>query len=345
MLTHFRQIAKRSKTAIICYHIYDNWSTKRQFISGNIKTICGSTHSQLLLAESLNYIELVFSDYLKYSGLSTTMLNYKRVLEIGPGDNSGVALKFLLAGAKQVVCLDKFFSKQDWKQQHKIYEALREQSNDGERQIFDEVINLGEGVIGDAQKLLHIYGIGIEEAEKVLEPESFDLIVSRAVLEHLYDTDAAFSVMDRLLVPGGYMIHKIDFREHEMFFGKHHPLTFLTIPDSIYKLMTYDSGQPNRRLINYYRRKTTELAYDTKIFITAIVGSESEILPHKEIVAFGVDYSDSTISLLNQIRPHLQAEFREILNEDLMVSGIFLVARKPCGSESKLTDQHGSKSY
>jgi hypothetical protein len=41
------------------------------------------------------------------------MLQDKRVLEIGPGGNAGVALKFLLAGAKQVVCLDKFYSKME----------------------------------------------------------------------------------------------------------------------------------------------------------------------------------------------------------------------------------------
>ncbi len=331
MLTYLRQVAKKSKTAIILYNIYSNWSAKRQFNSGDIESISGSTHTKFTLAESLDYISQVFDDYLKYSGISINMLQDKRVLEIGPGDNSGVALKFLLAGAKQVVCLDKFFSKQNWKQQSKIYQALREQLNNGEKQIFDEVVNLDDGIVGDSQKLLHIYGTGIEEAGKIFEPESFDFIVSRAVFEHLYEPDMAFSVMDRLLLPGGYMIHKIDFRDHGMFSDKHHPLTFLTISGSMYKLMTHDSGKPNRRLISYYRRKTTELGYDTNLLITHIVGLESEILPHKETVTFGVDYSDSTISLLNQTRPHLQTEFRELSNEDLMVSGVFLVARKPCG--------------
>ena len=38
-----------------------------------------------------------------------------------------------------------------------------------------------------------------------------------------------------------------------------HPLTFLTIPDSVYRLMTIDSGKPNRKLINYYRQKMIDL--------------------------------------------------------------------------------------
>ena len=259
------------------------------------------------------------------------MLRGKRVLEIGPGDNFGVALKFLIAGAKQVVCLDKFFSKRDPEQQYKIYQALREHLNGDEIQNFNRVINLDSGRIEiDSQKLSYVYGTGIEKAEKILEPESFDFIVSRAVLEHVYDTDAAFSVMNRLLIRGGYMIHKIDFRDHGMFSGGGlHPLTFLTIPDSVYRLMTHDSGKPNRRFINYYRQKMLELGYDTKILITHIVGFEGEILPHKDKIMFGVDYSDRTISLLNEIRTNLQYRFRNMSDEDLMIAGIFLIARKP----------------
>lgn len=336
MLTQLKQFAKRSNLAVIFYHVYDNWRAERRFKSGEIETSSGSIHSTFTLSESLSYINQVFDDYLTYSGISTNMLQGKRILEIGPGDNSVVALKFLVAGARQVVCLDKFFLKRDWEQQRKIYQASREQLSDSEKRIFDGIIDLTDGFASDSEKLLHIYGTGIEEAERVLEPGSFDLIVSRAVFEHLYDTDAAFSVMNKLLVPGGYMIHKIDFRDHGMFFGKHHPLTFLTVPDAVYKLMTYDSGKPNRRLINYYRRKTRELGYDTKLFITQIVGVGSEIIPHKEAVMLGVDYSDSTISLLKQIRPHLQPEFREMSSEDLLVSGIFLVARKPCGVGTQL---------
>ncbi len=329
MLASLRRLAKKSKIVIISYHIYDNWCTKRRLSVGRAETFSGYTHTNTILAQRLSYINQVFDDYLKYSGISVDTLRAKRILEIGPGDNFGVALKFLIAGAKQVVCLDKNFSKCDWEQECKIYMALREHLNDSERQIFDGVINLNEGFEIDSTKLLYIHGIGIEEAEKIFEPESFDFIVSRAVVEELYDPDAAFSVMNALLVPGGYMLHKIDFRDYGIFSSSgHHPLTFLTIPDSMYSLMTSDSGKPNRRLINYYYRKMAVLGYDSKILITQIVGSEDKILPHKETVVFGVDYYDSTIALINRIRPHLQAEFKDMLDEELMISGIFLIARK-----------------
>ncbi len=215
MLTHLRQFAKKSKGAIISYQIYDNWRTKRRFNAGKIELTSGSTHSRMTIQESLSYINQVFDDYLKYSNISIEMLRDKRILEIGPGDNVGVALKFLANGARQVVCLDKFFSKYDWEQQRQIYHLLREQMSERERHFFDEVIDIETGLKSDSQKLIYTYGTGIEEAERVLEPASFDFIISRAVFEHLYDLDAAFSVMNTLIKPGGSMLHKIDFRDHQ----------------------------------------------------------------------------------------------------------------------------------
>jgi hypothetical protein len=282
------------------------------------------------LPESLTYINQVFNDYFKYSGISTTMIQNKRVLEIGPGDNFGVALKLLVAGAQQVVCLDKFYSKRDTEQHYKIYHAIRAYLNDNEKHIYDSIINLNGGINIHTEKLNYIYGIGIEEADKILKPGSFNVIVSRAVIEHLYDPDTAFSVMNSLLGSDGYMIHKIDFRDHGLFSGKgFHPLTYLTIPDPVYKLMIYGSDKPNRRLITYYKKKMTELGYDSKILITNIVGSDIKVVPHKEIILHGVDYSDSTISLIKNIRPYLPNRFKDMSDEELMVQGIFLIAKKP----------------
>ena len=330
MIGQLKKIIKKSKTFIILYHILDNWLTKRKFKAGKVEANKGTTHSNKDLSISLAYINEVFNDYLKYSDISIDTLHNKKILEIGPGDNLGVALKFLIAGAKKVISLDKFFSIRDTEQEANIYQALRENLNDNEKQIFDEIIKFDNKIEINSEKLSYVYGTGIEEAENVLEPESFDFIISRAVFEHLYDTDIAFSIMDKLLVSGGYMLHKIDLRDHGLFTsGGLHPLTFLTISDSIYKLMSYDSGKPNRKLINYYKEKLDELNYDTKILITHILGVKNEIIPHKNKIEFGIDYSDKTNSLLSEIRMKLQDKFKNITDEELMVSGIFIIARKP----------------
>jgi SAM-dependent methyltransferase len=329
MLTLLRRIAQKSKIMIIIYHIYDNWRTKKRFVSGNYETRSGSTHTGKSLSESLSYINQVFDDYLTYSGISTLMLREKRVLEIGPGDNFGVALKFLVAGAKQVVCLDKFYSKRNTGQQFKIYREMRTHLPDGERNIYDSLINLNGDITINAEKLKYVHGVGIEEADKILEPDPFDFIVSRAVIEHVYDPDAAFSIMNRLLKSGGYMIHKIDFSDHGLFSSKgFHPLTYLTIPKSLYRLMTYDSGKPNRKLIDYYKQKLIDLGYDAQILISHIVGSEAEILPHKDTVVYGIDYSDSTTLLIKKIRPHLLDKFKCMTDDELIIDSIFLIAKK-----------------
>jgi 2-polyprenyl-3-methyl-5-hydroxy-6-metoxy-1,4-benzoquinol methylase len=62
-----------------------------------------------------------------------------------------------------------------------------------------------------------VIGVGIEAANTEFEPATFDLIISRSVMEHTYQSDAAFRVMDWLLKPGGKMLHKIDFRDHGIF--------------------------------------------------------------------------------------------------------------------------------
>ena len=329
-MSALKQFAKRSKVAIIGYTIFQNWRARRRFLSGKIESTSGSTHTGKTLEESLQYINEVFDDYINYSAIPLETIVGKRILEIGPGDNFGVALKFLAAGASHVVCLDKFYSTHDPEQEYSIYKALREQLDDESKARFDEAIDLSGGIRIDGDRLKVVYGKGIEDAKELFGPNSFDLILSRAVLEYLTDSDFAFSIMNDLLTPGGMMAHKIDLRDDEMFSSNGmNPLTFLTISDSVYKLMTVGSGRCNRRLIDYYRRKMNFLAYDARFLVTWVLGEGSELLPHKEKIIANVDYSGRAHSLINEIRSRLHGDYKNLSDEDLLISGIFLVARKP----------------
>ncbi|MGA2192996.1 MAG: hypothetical protein ABSG42_06445, partial [Nitrospirota bacterium] len=124
MFTQIKRLAKKSKPLVVAYYIYDDWRTRRNFEKGDVQTRSGSTHSKKTLQESLEYINVVFDDYVNYSGITPEHILDKQVLEVGPGDNFGVALKFLASGAKRVVCLDKFYSKRDPERQAEIYSAL-----------------------------------------------------------------------------------------------------------------------------------------------------------------------------------------------------------------------------
>ncbi|HEX8098074.1 MAG TPA: hypothetical protein VF507_08560, partial [Pyrinomonadaceae bacterium] len=72
MRSQLKQLATKSKTALVAYKIYHNWQFKKRFDSGNTESLHGSTHTKIIksLEESLGYINTQFEDYLKYSGLS-----------------------------------------------------------------------------------------------------------------------------------------------------------------------------------------------------------------------------------------------------------------------------------
>lgn len=329
MRSAIRKLATGSKNLIILHRIYDNWRRRRVFKAGNTVSSYGSTHVAWTVNQSVRYIEKVYDDYLEYSGLTSEVFRGKNILEVGPGDNFGVALKFLAAGAARVVCLDKFYSERKSDQELRIYRALRETLPPEDRRAFDNCIKLDGGIEPNPNKIDYIYGYGIEDADEVLQPNSFDFIISRAVLHNVYNMDRGFDAMHRLLIPGGYMFHKIDLSDENMFSSRGmHPLTFLTISEGVYRLMAADSGKPNRKLIGDYREGMLKRGYETKIFISAVLGL-GQLEPHQEKIEQGVDYEDETIDLIDEIRPKLAAPYRDRSDEELATTGIFLIARKP----------------
>lgn len=330
MSAALKKIAAQSKTLIIVHRIFDNWRRRRAFKAGNTVSAYGSTHEFWSLEKSVSYIDMVYREYIEYSGLGLEAFRGSRILEVGPGDNFGVALKFLAAaGAEKVVCLDKFYSERNVDQQTRIYRELRKQLSADEARVFDECIKLENGIDLNPERLQYIYGHGIEEADQILEPGSFNFILSRAVIHNVYDIERGFEAMDRLLAPGGQMLHKIDLSDENMFSSRGmHPLTFLTIPERIYYLMASDSGKPNRKLIGDYREQMVKRGYETKILITRVL-AEGPLTPYKERIESGVDFGGKTRFLISEIRPKLAAPYRNRSEEDLATTGIFLIAQKP----------------
>src|SRR3954454_265960 len=123
MRAHVR--AKKPKWLIVASNVRHNLAAKWALFRGRIESDIGSTHWEWSTERSVRYIEMVFRSYLDYGGLNVRDLQDKRILELGPGDNLGVAALLYAAGASQVVCLDKFFSRRDTSQQVAIYRALR----------------------------------------------------------------------------------------------------------------------------------------------------------------------------------------------------------------------------
>ena len=323
-----KKLARQSKTAIIIYKLIDNRRLRKRVAAGDIETTHGSTHLKQTLVESLAYIEKQFTDYMKYACLSAESLKGKRILELGPGDNLGVALRFLAAGAASVVCLDRFYSKRNPEHERQIYMALRETLSAEEQRLFDHAVNLSEGVQFNSEKLQSVYGVTLEGfADKLAhDHEKFDLIVSCAVLEEIYDPDPVFAAMDRLLAPGGILVHVIDLGDYGMFRNQRmHPLTFLTISEPIYKRMASDSGLPNRKRLQYYVEKMNELGYHSKFFVTSLLPN-GRLEPAAEYAPGRFKHDGNLVA---EIRSKLANDFRNLDEEQLLIDGVLLVARKP----------------
>ena len=320
-----KNLARRSKSAIIAYKLLDNRRLKKRIESGDIETIHGSTHLNRSVTDSLAYIEKQFTDYIKYAGFSADFLQGKRILELGPGDNLGVALRFLAAGAASVVCLDRFYSKRNAEHEREIYKALRERLSAEEQGRFDQAVKLTDKVDFNPEKLRSVYGVSLEDFADKLAGEKFDLILSCAVLEEIYDPDPVFAAMDKLLGHGGNLIHVIDLGDYGMFRNQGmHPLTFLTISESIYKRMASDSGLPNRKRLAYYVEKMKQLGYESKFFVTSMLPG-GRLEPAAEY-APGKFKHDS--NLVAQIRSKLANDFKDLDEDQLLIDGVLLVATK-----------------
>ncbi|HEU4640344.1 MAG TPA: methyltransferase domain-containing protein, partial [Candidatus Binatia bacterium] len=236
-------------------------------------------------------------------------------------------LKFLAAGTASVVCLDRFFSKRNPEHERSIYMALRETLGAEAQSRFDQAVDLTESVQFNPEKLQSVYGVTLEGfADKLAHHQKFDMIVSCAVLEEIYDPDPVFAAMDRLLAKDGSLIHVIDLGDYGMFRSQGmHPLTFLTISESIYKRMASDSGLPNRKRLEYYVAKMKELGYQSKFFVTSVL-PQGRLEPAAEY-ALGKFKNGS--KLVAEIRNKLAGDFRNMDEEQLLIDGVLLVARKP----------------
>lgn len=296
-------------------------------------TISLNTHRQSKgkpVGDSVDYVQRAYAELLRKSGLEPARLEGARILELGPGDNFGLALRLLGAGASQVIALDRFAIRRDPEVETAIYNSLLERLEPPERARCEAAVDLSGSVPRfDAARLEVIQGVGVEEAPERLGERAFDAIFSIAVLEHVTDLDAAFEAMDRLLRPGGYLLHQVDFRDHRMFTaGGGHPLEFLTVSHRVWRWMTADSGGPNRRLVDYYRSRLDQLGYESRLLVDMALGVDGDVEP-RDALRESLPVTDAQRELIAAIRPRLQSPYRGLPDGDLAAAGAFIAARKP----------------
>ena len=320
------------RTRLIATQIADTSIRALKTWAGHRRTTNGATHWRLDTRASVDYINRVYDDYVRYGAITPGWLLGKSVLEIGFGDSLGVALRFLAGGAAQVTSIDAFAPVQNTAQQTRIYQMLRDQCDAAGRARFDEAVQFAPQLHFALHRLTALLNTSIEAAADRFLPCSFDLIVSRAVLMELPDPQPAFAAMDKLLRPGGKMIHSIaPLHDYGMFTSsaEHHPLEFLTISPAMYKMMAGISGKPNRKLASFYRNATDSLGYRSQAHIVRLTGSRTKFSPGVFDVQHDPGQYGHARALVDAIRPRLAQQFRSAAEEDLMIADLFLVAEKP----------------
>jgi len=321
-MSRFLQAAReRSNTVQTAHYL----ATQALFRIGLRRHQSGAVHHGWNAERTRAYVSEVFQDYLHYGTLSSADLVGRRVLEIGPGATLGVALLFAAHGAAEVVCVDRFESERDDALNRAVYAgivaSLQGEARRRAQACLDETGIIRRGTIR------YNFGQPVEEIERVFDPASFDLIVSRAVLEHVYWPEQAWRSMDRVLRPGGRMLHKVDFRCHS-FYEHRHPLHFLTVSDWLWRWLSAPDPTLNRARLSRYVELMRAHRHRDAIYITHLSDREQELKPHVVRQPSGFTASTSQLQMIERIRPMLAAPFREASVEDLIVNGAFIVAVK-----------------
>lgn len=314
MLSTLKSLIQRYRATTVAWYVFDDARTGWRLSRGRLGTDSGS--HDWPLEEMIRYIDQSVADYKRMGGFSEYA---GTVAEIGPGDTLGIAASMRAHGAAHVHAIDRYVSYRDPDLSRRIYEELGRRP--GWEHMFD-------GPPGEATLQGVTYHAGIP-AERFFRESgiAFDLIVSCAVMEHLYDPIGALDDMAAALRPGGTMVHRIDLRDHGMFRGAH-PLTFLTTPDWLHALMTRNSGRPNRVLADSYREWAARQPGEGRLIVSMVAGLD-EPMEAESFGALPETARRSGLAAVSEIRPKLAARYRHTPDEDIAISSCALVYRAP----------------
>lgn len=292
---------------------------------GSLENDGGRRHlGKLELEESLRYVEAQFEAYM--DGVAAQggarSVSGLRILEVGPGDTSAVAALFVAAGAAEVVALDRFQPRRDVELDELMCRSAIERLD---ASAFD--LDMPPTASWDElrDRVSYRPGVPLETAPSQGDLGTFDLIVSNAVLEHVYDLEASFTSMDQLLNPGGRMVHLVDLRDHGLYSTRgHHPLTHLTLPGRLYRFVTQPAGAPNRMLSPHYRTLLEQRGYATQLTPTHLLFEDGHSDPSIK------RYHDGRISeQMASVRDQLDHEFTSMADADLNTAGVCVIGVKP----------------
>ncbi len=231
-------------------------------------------------------------------------LTGKRILEYGPGDLPGVAILMIANGAEQVVCVDRFplvkMSPKNVQIAKIMLERLPAPMRERAESCFRQTGRPESGF--DPKRIDYV----IRPSGLSGLNNEIDMVISRAVLEHVNDLPATFRDMQAALKPGGIAIHEVDLKSHGL--HRHNPLDFLNWSTWLWSLMYSAKGVPNRLRANAYRDAVSAAGLERMSMAPTLLASPDDV---------------------NNVRAELAKPFVMLSDDDLSWLGFWLVCRKP----------------
>jgi len=200
--------------------------------------------------DQLNFNNEEFCEYLKN----------KVVLEYGPGDILGVAFLLYAYGAERVTCVDRFPLSKMTEKNIKVYKLLQNSLDSEVCKRANKVFNKE----GDPSSGFNENIINYQVMENGLSGaiDEYDLVISRAVLEHVNDLEKIMLDIKCSMKNKGVSIHQVDLKSHGL--DRYIEFDFLTWPRSLYKLMYSHKGFPNRVRVDTYKENAKNMGLNVK---------------------------------------------------------------------------------
>jgi hypothetical protein len=283
------------------------------------KTGAGSTHATNSIADALKYISGVFDDYKHIAGVTRFP---GKIAEIGPGDSCGVALRFLASGSEHIDLLDRFFSPRDVAQQREINQQICSEHSELQSRLMDDTYSEAS-----FRGLQRNYGEDAAAEAFFRANNGYSTIVSRAVLEHLYDPLTALKLSADALVPAGFMIHFVDCRDHGLFSTQWHELKFLELPQVLYSPLKWRGG-PNRIRLSSYVEVLKRSPVEFSIYVRHLAGVPQDIPEKTTFEQIDKSLLDKSRAYVASVRRKLARPYAGTDERDLMVQGFCIYARR-----------------
>lgn len=141
-------------------------------------------------------------------------LRGKTLLEVGPGHNFGSVL-FLAGHGVIPAVADRFLMPWSPEYHPRFYRRFRAEMKAQYPDLDTRIVSAVIDANGYPESILRQDANGLETLS--LPNDSFDYVVSNAVLEHLDDFPRSFAQLYRVTRPGGWNQHQVDFRYHPSF--------------------------------------------------------------------------------------------------------------------------------